>query len=155
MKMTWREMLPLLFDLAARFPGVFVVQDARRRPLKVGIHLDAIAAAPDLDVKLLKATLSWYTTSDGYFLKTKEGATRVDLTGAPAGSVSAEDAEHARSRLQEKRQRKAEKKKARKSVAAASPAAVPAPVPAQPTRLSLSGLRMAARMRSGRSGKAA
>jgi hypothetical protein len=44
--------------LAARFPRAFFVYERRRRPLKIGIHLDLAVAAPDIPAKAFEPSLS-------------------------------------------------------------------------------------------------
>jgi sRNA-binding protein len=45
----------LVAELASRFPGAFVVGN-QRRPLKLGIHQDTAAAAPDIPPSCSQAT---------------------------------------------------------------------------------------------------
>jgi ProP effector len=152
-------MVPIA-DLQARFPGVFVA-DGERRPLAVGIHLDLIARLPEWDPKLVRQALCAYCLADRYLRGLQEGATRVDLTGAAAGVVTAEQAADARLRLQHRAERRAAQAARRKAEKAAKPAqpaksgpkgarkpqAGPTP-PATRRRLSLAGLREAARQRA-------
>jgi ProP effector len=87
--------------LAKRFPAAFVVFERRRRPLKIGIHEDIIAAAPDLDRALLMRALS-YTGNRCYLAALRAGAARVDLTGVAVDVVSAEHAAFAAQRVKKK-----------------------------------------------------
>src|SRR5262245_23961760 len=83
--------------LAARFPECFAVPDPRRRPLKVGIHADILAALSGTirRTELIRA-LAMHCSSDGYLERVLTGACRVDLEGKPAGVVTAEDERHAK-----------------------------------------------------------
>src|SRR5579862_9472275 len=84
--------------LAERWPRAFAVRESKRRPLKVGIHADLLAA---LDGAMTAAdlgdALGDYTKSSGYIRRiTRAGAERIDLDGAPAGEVTPEEANQAR-----------------------------------------------------------
>jgi len=85
--------------LAARFPECFAVPDTRRRPLKVGIDADILAALSGTirRTELIRA-LAMYCCSDGYLERVLTGAWRVDLEGKPAGVVTAEDERHAKAK---------------------------------------------------------
>src|SRR5262249_39090219 len=85
--------------LAARFPECFAVPDTRRRPLKVGIDTDILAALSGTirRTELIRA-LAMYCSSDGYLERVLAGAWRVDLEGNPAGVVTAEDERHAKAK---------------------------------------------------------
>jgi sRNA-binding protein len=112
----------LIADLAARFPEAFFVRGIQRRPLKIGTYHDIIAAAPDVDRKVLSRALFRYTNAFGYLGNLLEGAVRVGLDGNPAGVVDAGAAQHARMRfaawLEHNR---------KKAAASAKPAAPAAP----------------------------
>jgi ProP effector len=81
--------------LIEAFPAAFT--STGRRPLKLGIHDDLLARgiAADVATKGLAA----YCTSTGYLTATKAGAPRIDLDGNAAGTVTAEEAEHAVAKL--------------------------------------------------------
>jgi sRNA-binding protein len=85
--------------LAARFPECFAVPDTRRRPLKVGIDADILAALSGTirRTELIRA-LGMYCSSDGYLEHVLTGARRVDLEGKPAGVVTADDERHAKAK---------------------------------------------------------
>ena len=85
--------------LAARFPECFAVPDTRRRPLKVGIDADILAALSGTirRTELIRA-LGMYCSSDGYLERVLTGARRVDLEGKPAGVVTADDERHAKAK---------------------------------------------------------
>jgi ProP effector len=85
--------------LAAKFPKCFAVPDTRRRPLKVGIDADLLAALGGTirRTELIRA-LAMYCSSEGYLEGVLTGAWRVDLEGKPAGAVSADDEKHAKAK---------------------------------------------------------
>jgi ProP effector len=84
--------------LAAKFPKAFFVYERRRRPLKLGIHLDIAAAAPEIPAKEIRTALRIYVTNTGYLHACKAGATRIDLNGEPAGCVTDDEARNAAER---------------------------------------------------------
>ena len=139
--------------LAAKFPKCFAVPDTRRRPLKVGIDADLLAALDGTirRTELIRA-LATYCSSDGYLERVLTGAGRVDLEGKPAGTVSADDEKHAKAKQAGIRTRREAVMAAAITQAAASRAHGPAlatraePGPG-PKRLSLADLREAARRR--------
>ena len=110
------EWLPALI---ARYPQALFEDPRERKPLKIGIHKDVLADdANALAGYQLTSAMRWYTGALGYQLAIKENAERVDLTGAAAGVVSAEDAKAAaekakliRDKMQQARGRKAEAEK--------------------------------------------
>ena len=138
------EALALITLLAERFPACFAIFERRRQPLKVGINQDIIGAvglAPDE----LGRALRRYTQSDRYLAKLKAGAARIALDGQAAGAVTEDEAEQAAQALAERKARRA----ARKQHAAAPQAPGPSPPPPETTaRLSIEGLRAAARQRA-------
>ena len=73
------------------YPKTFAMHEAKRRPLKIGIHHDLLAA---LDGAVTEAELGQalrcYTVNKVYRSRLKAGAVRYDLTGAPAGAVAAD-----------------------------------------------------------------
>ena len=92
--MTTKEVLALLYT---RFPKAFHAYEARRRPLKIGIHCDlATALGETVERKLLRRALKHYFVNVGYQHSVKTGAERIDLDGEPAGVVTEEEAENAR-----------------------------------------------------------
>jgi sRNA-binding protein len=78
--------------LIERFPQCFVLARDRKRPLKIGIHRDLIAAIPEVPPKRLRAALGWYAGSWAYLKNMTAGAARIDLNGQSAGEVTAEEA---------------------------------------------------------------
>ena len=93
------EALAALTALAMRWPACFQVYEERRRPLKVGIHTDIIAAG-GFDEAELRFALRWYTRNPRYRDGLVAGAERIGLDGLPAGAVTAEEAEDARKKSQ-------------------------------------------------------
>jgi ProP effector len=80
--------------LCERFPRVFVRHQARRRPLKIGIHKDLEAA---LDGAVTPADLSRalavYVANPIYRSRLLVGAWRYDLDGNPIGAVTPKEAQ--------------------------------------------------------------
>jgi ProP effector len=139
--------------LAAKFPKCFAVPDTCRRPLKVGIDADLLAAfgGSIRRTELIRA-LAMYCSSEGYLERVLTGAWRVDLEGKPAGAVSADDEKHAKAKRASIRIRREAVMAAAIPQAAASRARGPALAPKAetgpgPKRLSLADLREAARRR--------
>jgi ProP effector len=121
--------------LAEKWPACFQIFEQRRRPLKVGIHLDIMAALGDAVTSAeVKSALRLYTGNIGYLLACREGVERVDLNGEPAGTVTAAEAAYA-AKIAARRRRKAAAKIAAKPVTTASP------------RLGLADLKRAALVR--------
>ena len=86
----------LIEKLAERWPRCFSVYEKRRRPLKLGIHHDILAA---FDGSVTPADLSnamrYYVGNRGYLRYCREGVDRIGLDGEPAGKVSAKEAGNA------------------------------------------------------------
>jgi sRNA-binding protein len=80
--------LAIITMLAERWPAVFAVRDAKRRPLAIGIRDDILAA---LDPKELVGALRYYCRSVGYLSHMRSGAWRHDLDGNVVGTVMAEE----------------------------------------------------------------
>jgi sRNA-binding protein len=79
--------------LVETWPKCFAIYEKRRRPLKIGIHLDILAA---LDGAVTPAELSralrMYTANAVYRSRLRAGAVRIGLDGMPAGEVTAAQA---------------------------------------------------------------
>ncbi len=102
----------MIMLLAERWPACFAVYEKRRKPLKVGIAGD-IAATVDTAIRPteLRRALCTYCNAIGYLRSFQVGTARLDLAGNEAGIVTADEAEHARRKLDEvlaKRQPKPE-----------------------------------------------
>jgi ProP effector len=115
--------------------------EARRRPLKIGIHADITAAlGAAITWRELRNALCSYTLNHSYLLSLRPGAERIDLDGNVAGVVTADEADHARAVLMCRRAKKA-----------APAATAPVPSPQQPTsppkRLGLADPDLAAQRR--------
>jgi sRNA-binding protein len=122
----------ILLALRQRWPDTFPRLSARtRRPLKIGIGDDIIAALPDIPPALISLALGIYVNSAPYFVACTTGTPRIDLDGKPAGVVSPAEAAHAREKLEQRRPKKPK----------------PSPAPAAPRRITLSDLRAAAARR--------
>jgi ProP effector len=95
-----RDIIEVLADL---WPAAFAVEPGRRRPLKVGIDADILAAAGGAILPLeLKIALGAYVNAKAYLRALREGELRIGLDGEPAGIVSAPEAAHARWRIERK-----------------------------------------------------
>jgi ProP effector len=83
--------------LAEKWPCCFSIPYSQRRPLKLGIREDVLAALGSAtSAGKVSAALRWYVSSPEYQRRLVHGAWRVDLNGKPAGIVSQEDEAHAR-----------------------------------------------------------
>ncbi len=77
-------------------------------PLKVGIRQDLIkhlGSRTDIalaDKACMSSSLSYYVNSPAYHRRVVEGAVRIDLSGEPAGIVTAEEANYSQSRREAK-----------------------------------------------------
>ena len=116
--------------LAETFPKCFVIFEQRRRPLKIGIHLDVLAALDGaVTAEELSRALGIYAANKWYRESLVAGATRIDLNGQAAGVVTPEQA-----------------LPYRKPTPPVAPRALTAHAP-PPRRLGLADLREAARRR--------
>jgi ProP effector len=110
--------------LQKRFPVAFPKNPAPKLPLKIGIFEDLVAHAKELsltEAELRDAIKTWCRGSR-YWKCLVEGAARVDLTGAEAGKVTAQEAAGAQ-RLQAHRANKGAQKAAGGAEASAEAAA--------------------------------
>jgi sRNA-binding protein len=81
--------------LAERWPKAFSVYEARRRPLKVGIHLDILQELDGAITPIeLGRALACYCGNRRYRNRLIEGAQRIDLQGQSAGAVESTFAVH-------------------------------------------------------------
>jgi ProP effector len=123
--------------LATTWPECFSIYEQRRRPLKIGVHLDILAGlAGTITPAELSRALRLYVTNRIYRARLVAGAARVDLNGEVAGQVTPEQVPSTTTPPHVRRSRAAQ----------SAPPPV-APPPATPRRLSLSDLREAARRR--------
>jgi sRNA-binding protein len=73
--------------LCAQFPRCFFHDEARRQPLKVGIHNDVLLALGDaVTPSELARALQIYVNNRIYQSRLRPGATRIDLNGEVAPS---------------------------------------------------------------------
>ena len=94
--------------LAELYPKCFSIYQGRRRPLKLGIHLDIQAGLDGaMTPAELHTALGAYCSNPAYLGHTRKGAWRLDLNGEPAGVVTAEEEAHAKARLASIKARKA------------------------------------------------
>ena len=92
--------LAVISLLAEKWPCCFSIIESGRRPLKLGIREDVLAALGGaISAGKVSAALRWYVSSLEYQRRLVHGAWRVDLDGKPAGIVSQEDEAHARAQL--------------------------------------------------------
>jgi ProP effector len=91
--MTYRNPRLVREILVARFPACFCPKGSPKRPLKIGIARDLVAAAPDIKPGEIGRALADYTRGPTYLLAMIEGAERIDLAGQAAGVVTAAQAE--------------------------------------------------------------
>jgi sRNA-binding protein len=87
-----------IIKLGQLFPKCFFLPDSRRRPLKVGIDADVIAAAPAFDRVDLSIALKRYVNSHRYLDASRIGTPRIDLNGGAAGTVTEHEAAYAAER---------------------------------------------------------
>jgi ProP effector len=89
----------LIATLCDRFPAVFSLK--RPQPLKVGVG-NEIAKRLYINPRAVGLALGFYCNRSAYLSACKEGATRVDLDGNQAGTVTERDAAHAEKLLEER-----------------------------------------------------
>src|SRR5262249_44109759 len=98
--MSHNAILAVISLLAEKWPCCFSIIESGRRPLKLGIRDDLLAAVDGaISAGKVSAALRWYVSSPEYQHRLLHGAWRVDLNGRPAGTVSQEDEAHARAQL--------------------------------------------------------
>jgi ProP effector len=85
-------------ELAAAFPAAFTLDPTLVRPVKLGIK-DGLYAQSAISHRRITATLRSYCNGVHYLRASTEGAVRIDLTGEPAGTVTATEARHATERV--------------------------------------------------------
>ena len=85
--------------LCAQFPRCFFHDEARRQPLKVGIHNDVLLALGDaVTPSELARALQIYVNNRIYQSRLRLGGTRIDLNGEPGGTVTVGQAAFARAK---------------------------------------------------------
>jgi ProP effector len=85
--------------LARRFPLCFGGFGEPKRPLKIGIVVDAIVGCPDIKPHAVALAIADYCWGETYHRSMLEGAARIDLHGNAAGTVTKSAAERARNIL--------------------------------------------------------
>ena len=88
----------VIAELVVAFPAAFTLDPTLVRPVKLGIK-DDIYAQSAISRRRITAALRSYCNSVHYLRASTEGAVRIDLTGEPAGTVTATEARHATERL--------------------------------------------------------
>jgi ProP effector len=155
MKPSLQRQVAIIEQLAERWPQCFVVLQARRRPLKVGIYDDIVAqlevALPGVTPDELRRAIGHYVHNPVYRSKLTIGAERIDLDGNAVGAVTEEQAKQ--SRVQRAQMTAAHKRKLQ-TQKAQQPIAAPPPPP-RPAGDGLAQLREAARRRKEQATKAA
>lgn len=81
--------------LRERFPAVF----SSPVPLAIGTRETLYAACPDLSKTNIRRALKKWCRKRQYQQGLADGVARVDIHGNPAGVVSSEEREHAKTRL--------------------------------------------------------
>jgi sRNA-binding protein len=97
--------------LAERFPAAFAVYERRRRPLRLGVHLDVLAALNGaITPGELSAAMRLYCGNTGYLKACVSGAPRIGLNDEVAGQVTPEEAASAKQRLEHQRAKQTRRK---------------------------------------------
>jgi ProP effector len=139
------EQIKTITLLAQTFPACFAVYERRRKPLKIGIHADVVAAMADVVPSTeIAAALRYYTRAIHYQRALVLGGVRVDLDGNAAGVVTPEQEADAWEKRRKWVARKANVAAARALEKAALEAA------ARPKQVTLADLKAAARERAAR-----
>jgi sRNA-binding protein len=87
-----RDVAAVLELLAETWPHCFSIYENRRRPLKIGIHLDILAALNGaVSAEELAQALRCYVSNKVYRARLVTGAIRIGLAGLPAGTVTETD----------------------------------------------------------------
>lgn len=98
--------------LKAYFPSCFR-ETKEIQPLKIGIKQDLVKRLSTLndivvgDKACMVNSLAYYVNSPGYHKSVVSGATRIDLDGNTAGTVTLEEANYSVERRKAKQQKKA------------------------------------------------
>jgi sRNA-binding protein len=83
-----------------RWPACFAVYAVRRRPLKIGIHFEVIAALSGIVSEAdIRRALGIYTSNIKYLKKQKAGRGRFGLDGMPDGKVTERNEAYAKWRI--------------------------------------------------------
>jgi ProP effector len=123
----------ILNMLVGKFPTTFFMYEARRRPLKLKIHID-ILEIMDIDPAELSVAMRVYCSNVAYLRSCVEGAVRIDLNGDEAGVVTAEQAVNAQSTLTARIAAHKKRRTAREWEEAWARRAAVKPAPAKPAQ---------------------
>ena len=131
--------------LTEKWPSAFFMFEQRRRPLKVGIHIDVLAALDGLVTeKELARAMRFYVGNPFYLQRMTAGADRIDLNGVAVGVVTEEQAAVAARILASRKSKCLASSKASRSPSLAPKPVVVSVAPLSPPRLSLADLKRAA-----------
>jgi ProP effector len=111
--------IALIELLAGFYPATFFVRAPDRRPLKIGIYQDVIAAHPEIDRADLRLCFRVYCGHPLYLRSCKAGADRIDLAGNVSGLVTTEQAAGCKARRQAMNAKQKAAAQARRDQAAA------------------------------------
>jgi len=92
-------MIDVIGMLCEKFPAAFFQFERRRKPLALGIHKQIAEALPTLNKVQISGAMRRYVKNTFYLKACVEGASRIDLNGEAAGTVSGNDAASCASRL--------------------------------------------------------
>lgn len=98
-------------ELCHAFPAAIAPKGWDKRPLKIGIHKDMTSYG--MEPALIAAALRDYTGGFKYLKALTPDADRIDIEGAPAGKVTADQAAYAQQQIKRMR-RKSHNKQERK-----------------------------------------
>jgi sRNA-binding protein len=101
--LTYRDVRAAMSQLFERWPEVF---RPKRRPLKVHIRHDILAAAPDIHPVALGLALQEWCAHPEYLQAMLGKQHRHNLDGSDASDITAAEREHARTRLERMRKRR-------------------------------------------------
>lgn len=138
-KRRYQAALVTIEALQERWAKAFFLPQHLRRPLKVGIRQDIVAAGFDATPAELSSAMRVYCNNRFYMARLRPNVLRIDLNGEPAGFVNSIDAKRADDELMRRRV----KAEARRQVARLPVHGSPAPTSEKPRRLSLADLKSA------------
>lgn len=137
----YTEALAGIALLQERWPRAFFMPEHRRKPLKVGIRQDIIAAGlGELTPGQLSNALRIYCRNRRYLERLRPNAMRIDLNGDGAGFVNSVDAKRAVDELARRFLKAAARREAARS--AGPTHSSPAPMSERPKRLGLADLKI-------------
>ncbi len=93
--------------LVEYFPAAFFQKSKQVKPLKLGIFEDIIDFYERLDVppfskKVLREAINYYSASRAYLTCQTEKSARIDLFGHEVDTVTAEQAQYAQKRFEQR-----------------------------------------------------